>query len=59
LIDIGGPDYTKEDIHVIDCVRQNKQTLVNAFEASKTQCVIQSMYDAAGDGKVKQVRYLD
>jgi predicted dehydrogenase len=59
LIDLGGPEYTREDIHMVDCVRQNKQTLVNAFEASKTQCVIQSMYDAADKGEVKQVRYLD
>lgn len=46
-IDIGGPEYTREDIHMVDCVKQKKQCLVNVFEASKTQSVIESMYRAA------------
>ena len=57
LIDIGGPEYTKEDMHVVDCIKKNRQSLVSVFEASKTQSVIQSMYDAAGNGK-RQVKYI-
>jgi predicted dehydrogenase len=56
-IDLGGPDYTKEDIHMVECVLNRKQTLVNVFEASKTQSVIQAMYDSAGTGQTKKVEY--
>lgn len=56
-IDLGGPDYTKEDIHMIDCVLNQKQSLVSVFEASKTQSVIQAMYDSARDGRTKEVQY--
>ncbi len=57
-IDIGGPEYTKEDEHVVECVKNKKQTLINVFEASRTQSVIQAMYDAARNGS-KQVQYFD
>lgn len=57
-IDLGGPEYTKEDIHMVECVLNKKQTLVNVFEASKTQSVIQAMYDSAGAGQTKKVEYI-
>jgi predicted dehydrogenase len=57
-IDVGGPEYTREDLHVVDCVFNKKQSLVNVFEASKTQSVIQAMYDAARNGDSrKKVEY--
>jgi len=58
IIDVGGPDYTKEDLHMIDCVKNKQQSMVNVFEASKTQSVIESMYDAAKGG-TKKVEYFD
>lgn len=59
LIDIGGPDYTKEDQHMINCVENRKQCLVNVLEASKTQAVIESMYGAAKDQTKKKVEYIE
>ncbi len=56
LVDLGGPDYTKEDLHMVDCVKNKRQSLVNVFEASKTQSVIESMYSAAKGGS-QEVRY--
>jgi predicted dehydrogenase len=56
-IDVGGPEYTREDLHVVDCVFNKRQSLVNVFEASKTQSVIQAMYDAARNGRLKRVAY--
>jgi hypothetical protein len=47
--------YIDEDVHIVDCVLNNRQALVNVFEASKTRSVIQAMYDAARDGQTKKV----
>lgn len=57
--DVGGPEYTKEDIHVIECVRKRKLPLVNTFEACKTQSVIQAMYEAASSDEPKEVEYIN
>jgi predicted dehydrogenase len=56
-IDLGGPEYTKEDIHMIECVLNKRRTLVNVFEAGKTQSVIEAMYNSAGAGQTKVVEY--
>lgn len=57
--DVGGSDYTKEDEHVIDCVKEKHCPLVDAFEASKIQSVIQAMYDASSSNESKEVEYLE
>ncbi|MDQ6865971.1 MAG: Gfo/Idh/MocA family oxidoreductase, partial [Thermoproteota archaeon] len=58
-IDVGGPEYTREDLHVVECVFHKRQSLVNVFEAGKTQSVIQAMYDAARNGHGrKKVEYI-
>jgi len=57
--DVAGPDYTKEDMHVVQCVKEKKQPLVNVVEASKTQSVIQAMYDAAKSESIRQVEYIE
>ncbi len=56
--DLGGPEYAKEDLYMVNCVRNKKQSFVNVFEASKTQSVIQAMYDCAGKGS-RKVEYVD
>jgi len=58
-IDIGGPDYTKEDMHMVECIKNNKHTLVNVFEASRTQSIIQAMYDTSHENEAKMVEYID
>jgi len=58
IIDVGGPDYTKEDLHMIDCIKNKHQSIVNVFEASKTQSVIESMYEAS-KGEPKEVEYFE
>lgn len=57
-IDIGGPDYTKEDMHMVECIKNKKQTLVNVFEASRTQSIIQAMYDSSLENEKKMVEYI-
>ncbi len=56
-IDIGGVDYTLEDTYIVDCIKNNKQSFINVFEASKTQSVIQAMYDSAKKNSVVIVNY--
>ena len=55
--DVAGTDYTKEDMHLVDCVKNKKQTLVNAFEASKTQSVIEAIYDSDSEKRSISVDY--
>ena len=57
-IDIAGSDYTKEDLHMIECIKNGHQSLVNVFEASKAQSAIEAMYLAAKSGKKETVEYV-
>ena len=57
--DVAGIDYTKEDIHLVDCVKNKKQTLVNVFEASKTQSVMQAIYNSDSEKRSLPVDYID
>ena len=59
VIDIGGLDFTKEDLHVIECAKEKKQTIFNVFEASKTQSVVEAIYNSASENKTKQVEYIN
>jgi predicted dehydrogenase len=58
-IDIGGSDYTKEDIHVISALRNNKQSTVSVFEASKIQSVIHYVYESANKNSLLKVKYIE
>jgi len=56
--DVSGPDYTKEDTHVVQSVKEKKAPLVDVFEASRTQSVIQAIYDSAANNSKVKVEYL-
>jgi predicted dehydrogenase len=56
-VDLGGPEYTKEDMHMVECVRGKRQTLVNAYEAARTQSVIEAIYDAGKGASHRKVEY--
>jgi len=56
--DIGGPEFTKEDEHVVNCVTMKKQTMLNIFEASRTQSVIDAMYKSAYNKSSQTVKYV-
>lgn len=57
--DVAGIDYTKEDIHLVDCVKNHKQALINVFEASRTQSVIESIYNSHSENRSLAVDYID
>jgi len=59
LIDLGGQDYTTEDIHFIECIKQNNQTKISVLEASKTQSVISAAYLSAEKNSDVGVEYFE
>ncbi len=56
--DVAGPDYTKEDTHVVNCVFEKKHPLIDAFEASKTQSVIEAIYESDKKNQRVEVEYV-
>jgi predicted dehydrogenase len=56
-IDLGGSEYTKEDVHVVNCIREKRQTLVNAYQAAHTQSAIEAMYDSGKANSSTRVEY--
>ena len=55
--DVGGPDYTKEDRHVIDCIKHNRTPLVDISDGANVQSVIKSMYAASSKNNTQLVEY--
>ncbi len=55
---MAGPDYTKEDTHVVNCVFEKKHPLIDAFEASKTQSVIEAIYESDKKSQKVNVDYV-
>jgi len=56
-IDIAGPEYTKEDIHFLNSIKNQKQTSISIFEASKIHSVIDSIYESNKTSKMVEVNY--
>jgi len=56
--DVAGPDYTKEDAHVVNCVVEKKHPLIDAFEASKTQSVLDAIYESDKKNQRVEVEYV-
>jgi len=56
-IDIGGPEYTKEDIYMIEHVRENKFTDLDISYAYKIQIVTDAMYESIEKKKQIDVAY--
>jgi len=56
-IDLGGPEYTLEDLHFLRCIIDNKKTLCDFKEAAKTNFVIDKVYSSIKNEKVKKINY--
>jgi len=57
-IDIGGPEYTKENQHFVNCIKNNDKPLIDVFQAVNVQSVVDSIYKTAKSGKVEEVNYI-
>lgn len=58
-IDIGGPEYTREDQDFLKCVRIKKQPMLNVIDSSKTQSVIDSIYKSSRNKNAEVVIYIE
>lgn len=57
-VDIGGPEYTREDLDFIYCIRNGKTSSLNVIDSTKTQSVIDSIYRSSKNGNVEKVSYI-
>ena len=58
-IDIGGPEYTREDIDFVECIRNNQRSMLNVNNASRTQCVVDTIYKSSKKKNVELVKYIE
>jgi len=58
-VDIGGPEYTREDEDFIECVRENRQPVLNVIDSSKIQSVVDSIYKSSKNKSLESVRYIE
>jgi predicted dehydrogenase len=56
-INIGGTDYTAEDLHLLNCIKEDKNTLCDFREAAKTNLVIDSIYSSIQEEDVQKIDY--
>jgi predicted dehydrogenase len=47
--DLGGPEYTLEDKHLIEAIRNNRKTEIDVFDGFNVQKVIEAIYKSASD----------
>ena len=57
--DVAGPEYTRQEINVIQSFEEEKKPLVDAFEGGMTQSVIQAVYDSSKIGKEIKVEKIE
>lgn len=53
--DIGGPEYTLEDKHMIESIRNNTETNMDVFDGFKVQKIIEAIYRSAANKQVVEV----
>ncbi len=58
-IDIGGSEYTLEDMDFIECIRNKKQSQLSILSSIDSQCVIDSIYNSAKIHDSVKVSYLE
>jgi predicted dehydrogenase len=46
-IDVGGPEYTREDVHFVQSVLENRDTMTDVYYAMKVQTVTDAIYESA------------
>jgi predicted dehydrogenase len=56
-INLGGPEYTAEDVQLLDCIRNDEEPLCNFREAAKTNFAIDAIYDSISTGEMQKIRY--
>jgi len=55
--DVGGPEFTKQDVDVVEKFREGGKPRVDIQEAFRTQCIIDAIYESAKTNSKKEVEY--
>jgi predicted dehydrogenase len=56
-INLGGPEYTLEDLHLLNCIKKNEKTLCDFHEAAKTNFVIDKIYNSIKNDAEEKIQY--
>jgi len=56
-IDIAGPEYTLEDLHLLTCAKKKTRSACDFKEAAKTNFVIDKIYSSAEGEKMERISY--
>ena len=56
-INIGGPEYTLEDLHFLNCIMINKKSLCDFQEGAKTNYVIDKIYTSIKNNSQEIINY--
>lgn len=57
-IDVGGPEYTREDVEFVRCVAAGKKPSPGAASAARVQAAVDALYRSSKSGKTEEVEYL-
>lgn len=56
-VDLGGPEYTAEDVQLLACIQNGDEPLCNFAEAAKANFVIDAIYESIDSGEQQAVNY--
>jgi len=56
-INLGGHEYTLEDLHFLNCILENKNTICDFREAAKTNYVIDKIYSSIEKERIETIDY--
>jgi predicted dehydrogenase len=56
-INLGGHEYTAEDVQLLECIRNDEEPLCNFREAAKTNFAIDAIYESTNTGETQKIRY--
>jgi len=56
-VNLGGSEYTLEDLHLLNCILENKNTLCDFKEATKTNLVIDKIYSSIQKERIERIDY--
>ena len=57
-LDVGGPEYTREDAEFVDCVAQKRNPSPDAASAARVQMAVDALYRSSKSGKTEEVERL-
>lgn len=56
-INVGGSEYTSEDLHLLNCIINNNKSLCDFREAAKVNFVIDKIYSSIDNNQIERVEY--